>query len=225
MDTTFQQWKGGQKMENPIVHNAGPRIEQLDPIWDMLHDLTIISELAHEDIKFSKINVSLLMDGDKQFLRKTLERVTNLPYTIRKTVGTPELWYRLGRLEAKLDDKESAEQFCRLAIFQNPNNSNAWYNLGTVLTDRTEQERCYRKVIELDPNDIYAWINLGTLLTDKAEQVRCYRKAIELDPKYSNAWNNLGTVLTDKAEKKRCYRKAIELDPNNITARNNLKEM
>jgi Flp pilus assembly protein TadD/NAD-dependent SIR2 family protein deacetylase len=128
-------------------------------------------------------------------------------------------------------DLSKAEELYGKVIELNPNDADAYSNLGLLLSDterKDEAEAAYRKAIELNPNYAIAYNNLGNLLNDterKDEAEAAYRKAIELNPNDADAYSNLGLLLSDterKDEAEAAYRKAIELNPNDADAYYNL---
>lgn len=124
-----------------------------------------------------------------------------------------------------------AERIFNQIIAIDPNNAQAYYNLGTAQYDQGKLEEArvsYRKAIVLNPLNTDAYINLGSVLSDLgqfAEAVSNFEMAIQIDPKSSLAYNNLGTVLQQQGQLDRAkthYQKAIQLDRNNALAYYNL---
>ena len=116
-------------------------------------------------------------------------------------------------------------------IKENSQSSEAYYNLGSVLSDAgllLEAAEMFRQAIKLNPNHPKLYNNLGIVLK-KANLLRqaadLFGWAIKLDPDYTEALNNFGTVLIgmshwDEAED--YFRRAIELNPDYAKAYNNL---
>jgi tetratricopeptide (TPR) repeat protein len=132
----------------------------------------------------------------------------------------------LARLLEQLPDKSSdAVEAYREAIRLDPNESDLWRNLGTLLQVRLarydEAETAYREAIRLNPSIAWHWQWLGDLLMNKLvrydEAERAYREAIRLDPALTWAWNALGNLLQERFarydEAEAAYREAIRLDP------------
>lgn len=104
--------------------------------------------------------------------------------------------------------KRAIESYLK-AIDLNPQDANAYNNLGSTYSDQKE----YSKAI-----DCY-------LKADYSRAIECYLKAIKLDPQYANAYNNLGSTYSAQEDYSRaidCYLKAVELNPQDATAYNNL---
>lgn len=141
-----------------------------------------------------------------------------------KTIESANEYYRRG-------DLYLAERLYREVLEDQPNNFEAYNNLGNILQDqgRTDEAiSCYQKAIKLNPNFAGTYYNLGDALQDKGqldEAIICYQKVIELDPAFSRAYNNLGVALEKKGEidKAADYcEKAIALDPTFLEAYFNL---
>ena len=126
---------------------------------------------------------------------------------------------------------QEAENIYRELLKIQPNNTDAYNNLGSVLYEKgrfDEAITCYKKVIELNPNFAGAYYNLGDLLQETGrfdEAIPCYKRAIELNPAFVWAYNNLGNAYVAKKQPDEAlfyYRKALELDPNFVQAYINL---
>ena len=125
---------------------------------------------------------------------------------------------------------EEAEKLYREILKTNPNDLDAYNNLGVLLNDTgrlDEAEVSYKKAIELKPDYAEAHNNLGIILQklNRPEEAEAsYKKAIELKPDYALACNNLGFTLQKLnrlEEAEASYKKAIEFKPDYAEAHNN----
>ena len=98
---------------------------------------------------------------------------------------------------------EDGEKWLRMTIEIDPQNSEAYFQLGNILDERPngvqEAERCYRKVLELDNQHIWANNNLGLLLRHQRrfqEAITYVRKCVSLTQD-SRLYENLGLTLSD----------------------------
>jgi Flp pilus assembly protein TadD len=180
-------------------------------------------QCSSSDLEYSRAVAFALLPGSAP--RKQLDSSV---YLAAKCEG---LESELFDLEGEDHDYEIKEEYMvgeekwRRAIEQNPDNANAWSNIGYCLHNLAryeEAEQAYHKAIALAPDNAYSWNNLGILLKDQAryeEAEHAYRQAIELDPKYSSPWNNLGNLLQNHLiryeEAEQAYRQAIILTPKN----------
>jgi superkiller protein 3 len=126
---------------------------------------------------------------------------------------------------------ELAIEYYQQAIDIDPNNAEAYYNMGFVYSRTDDYKKAdpyykkaiqyYKKVLELDPNDVKVYNNMGLAyrwLSDEKKAIQCFQKVIALDPTLANAaYVNMGNAyrsLKNFNEAIRCYQKALELDPN-----------
>jgi superkiller protein 3 len=115
--------------------------------------------------------------------------------------------------------KKAIEYFQR-AIRLEPNNADAYYNLGNAFADAKRNEdaaAAYRKALELSPAFAEAHDNLGTLLFTLGqlnEAAQHFQEAIRLQPEHLATYDNLGMTLAQQGrfdEAIQVYRKALEL--------------
>ena len=116
---------------------------------------------------------------------------------------------------------QAAESF-KQAISVNPDDAEAYYNLGTLYLRRnnfSEARRYLEGTVKLRPNYPEAWNNLGMLdaqegQTDQA--IRKFQQSLQLRPDYAVALVNLGNLYRrqrsfDEAE--RLLGRALEIEP------------
>jgi len=117
-----------------------------------------------------------------------------------------------------------AEAAFRLSIAHDPNNHEAWWNLGYVLEMRYslgEAAEAYRKGLALFPNDAVAQGNLAAILFrlgDHRAALDHARKSIDIPPVYPRAYSTMARALEclgRDAEAEQAWLKAIELKPDN----------
>ena len=150
----------------------------------------------------------------------------------RRQPHNPEMHFYLGY--ALADQKKLGEAVAAYhkAIDLEPDDPDAYNNLGVVLCDELKAYdkaiASFRKVIDLKPTYAEAHFNLGNALYYQkklGEAVAAYRKAIDLKPDYPDAHHNLACALRDQkklAEAVAAFRKAIDLKPDDPDAYNNL---
>ena len=129
-------------------------------------------------------------------------------------------------------DYQTAEAEWRKILEYDPNNANAYYNLGNLRFTQGEYEEAeqfFQHSIRLGWDDFWgrddhsqkalAYDNLGVAqrrLDKLDEAVKSHETAIQHDPSYAPAYNNLGLVLEeqnqiDQAMEK--YRMSVLIDP------------
>jgi Flp pilus assembly protein TadD/peroxiredoxin len=128
--------------------------------------------------------------------------------------------YQHGYLE------QAAESF-RQVIEMNPDEADAYYNLGTLSLKRNDFQnaRTYlEKTVQLRPNYPEAWNNLGMMAAQNEqldEAILDFQKSLELRPGFGIALLNLGNVYRrqhsfEKAED--CLSRAIQIQPDDPEA-------
>jgi len=85
-------------------------------------------------------------------------------------------------------------------IAADPNNSDAYYNLGTLNLQRknlVEARRCLEQAAKLRPDFPEAWNNLGMMAAQRGqpeEAIDDFKKSLQYRPNYATALLNLGNV-------------------------------
>jgi len=83
----------------------------------------------------------------------------------------------------------------------NPNNLQAWIELGNSYFDTGQNEKAiqaYRKSLEIDPNNANVWTDLGVMYRrsgNPQEAINSFDRAIEVDPRHEVSRMNKGIVL------------------------------
>ncbi len=119
----------------------------------------------------------------------------------------------------------------RRALILQPNNAQAYSDLGSALTHTGQLDEAVaacRQAIALQPDNSQAHNNLGVALANKRlldKAVAAFNHAIVLQPDFTQAYNNLRNVLADKGQPDEAiaaYRQALALNPNYAEAHSNL---
>ncbi|OAB62970.1 hypothetical protein AY599_14290 [Leptolyngbya valderiana BDU 20041] len=126
---------------------------------------------------------------------------------------------------------DDAERLYRLVLQKNPQNFEAWLNLGMlyVSTDRPRDAiAAFRSATELDHSQGTTYYGLGLVwerLNQRDRALDAYQQAIDRDPTLLDAYNNLGNLYYrsgqfDRAES--LYRQAVSLNPQHFGSLLNL---
>ena len=84
---------------------------------------------------------------------------------------------------------------------KNPQNGQAWIQLGNEYFDSDQHEksiRAYQKALEIEPNNANVWTDLGIMYRRSGkpqEAIASFDKAIAADPKHEPSRLNKGIVL------------------------------
>lgn len=117
---------------------------------------------------------------------------------------------------------KEAEQAFHQAVAANPEDADAFYNLGTLYLRRNSPEEAQHNLeqaVKLRPSYVEAWNNLGMLAAQRGNNeaaIANFQRSLELRPSYATALLNLGNVYRrqgdlDAAEK--YLKRAGEIDP------------
>ncbi len=117
---------------------------------------------------------------------------------------------------------DQAEESFRQVITAKPDNSDAYYNLGTLNLRRNrldEAQRYLEQTLKLQPDYPEAWNNLGLMAAQQGradEAIQDFQQALAQRPNYATAHLNLGNIYRrqkafDKAE--RSLMRALALQP------------
>jgi Flp pilus assembly protein TadD len=118
---------------------------------------------------------------------------------------------------------EAAESF-KHVVAAKPENSEAYYNLGTLYLRRNnldEARQYLEKTLSLRPNYPEAWNNLGMIAAQQAqtdEAIRNFQESLRLKPDYGTALLNLGNIYRRKgnvAEAEKFLTHALATEPDN----------
>ncbi|HTT19317.1 MAG TPA: FG-GAP-like repeat-containing protein [Candidatus Sulfotelmatobacter sp.] len=126
---------------------------------------------------------------------------------------------------------KEAERAFQQAVAANPDDADAFYNLGTLYLRRDspqEAKRNLERAVKLRPTYAEAWNNLGMLAAQQGnneEAIANFRRSLELRPAYATALLNLGNVYRrqgDFEQAERFLKRAGEIEPNNADISYNL---
>src|SRR5690606_37408957 len=103
------------------------------------------------------------------------------------------------------------------AIAGNPQDYNAWFNLGHLLqnhfNDSEQSATCYKEVLKINPNMAAAHNNIGVILeseyNDYEQAYINFAKALSLSPNYNLYRCNLASIAL-RLGKKDEFEKLIE---------------
>ena len=120
-------------------------------------------------------------------------------------------------------DLSGAIAMLEKAVAANPNDVNAWIQLGNNYFDTDQYEKsiqAYRKSLALDPKNANVWTDMGVMYRRSGrpqEAINSFDKAIEVDPKHKTARFNKGIVylhdLKDTPAAIQAWEDLMKLDP------------
>ena len=126
---------------------------------------------------------------------------------------------------------KEAERAFQQVISANPQNADAFYNLGTLYLRHNSPEQArhnLEEALKLRPNYPEAWNNLGMLAAQQGnndEAIRNFQQSLELRPSYSTALLNLGNLYRrqgDFAQAETFLKRAFNSAPADPEANYNL---
>ena len=113
-----------------------------------------------------------------------------------------------GQTNESLDPEQAkfAEKIRQIKMFEketdkNPNNIEAWTNLGHLYFDTdnyTKAINAYQKSLSLDPQNANVWTDLGVMYRRNGQaeaSIKAFDKAIKINPKHEISRFNKGIVL------------------------------
>ena len=117
---------------------------------------------------------------------------------------------------------KEAEHAFQNVVSANPEDADAFYNLGTLYLRRNspvEARRNLEQALKLRPNYPEAWNNLGMLAAQQGnneEAVRSFQQSLDMRPSYATALLNLGNLYRrqgDLADAEKFLKRAYEAAP------------
>jgi tetratricopeptide (TPR) repeat protein len=117
---------------------------------------------------------------------------------------------------------EQAAASFQQVIATNPENADAYYNLGTLRlgqNDFAQAHQYFAETLRLKPNYPEAWNNLGMMAAQLGrpdEAIDDFRKSLAQRPEYATALLNLGNVYRrqhDFQNAQECFEQAIRIEP------------
>jgi predicted Zn-dependent protease len=146
---------------------------------------------------------------EEERIRRTLRVLTLTPQGEPPVTPTPQPGESLeglliqGNALLAQDQHAEALPFFEQAALRDPDNFEAWANLGYTLGELkryAEALPAYERATTLDPNDVLAWDNKGgtfAALNRYDEALVAHDRALTLDPNDAPAWNNKGDTLRE----------------------------
>ena len=119
-------------------------------------------------------------------------------------------------------DYPLAEACARQAVAQNPQDAQAWNQLGLLAIRRgeaAEAEDLFRRAADSDPACAQAWFNLGKAANkrgDFAAAIGHYREGLRHSPAFLPAWIDLGDLLRQTGARDdavACYQEVLRIRP------------
>ena len=176
---------------------------------------------------FAKDQAFMVEQGDKAYEQGLYEgAVTNWQNALKinpKAKTNDLLQVRIGLGYFALGKDEQAKKAFNEALKINPNNLEAYYNLGELARknqDFLEMEKCYQKLLELKSDEefyfTYGLIKLR--LGKKAEAAAAFENVVKINPANIGAVFNLGAIYYDQkdyAMAKDYWAKAYKMDSQN----------
>lgn len=108
--------------------------------------------------------------------------------------------HQLGFVRYITGDDVGAINSFNTVLASDPNNGEAWFNLGMVLFGQSqfaEAENCFARSLELNSGDAQGWNNRGVCLWRLqriADARACFARALQIDPNDADARFNLANV-------------------------------
>jgi len=125
---------------------------------------------------------------------------------------------------------DDALRYYSKAILLDPNNAEAYNNLGVISYKKGEYGNAieyYNKAVSINSNSSEVFVNLGLGYAQKgkfSKALENYNKALKINPKCEDAYLGCGVVYAKKGELNeaiKCFNKVLELNPENAKAYNN----
>jgi tetratricopeptide (TPR) repeat protein len=184
---------------------------------DILYQLGEI--LSHED--------SLKKSRDRQLRLGIHYYQTALAFSPKND----KILSQLGRTFSLLGDHKQAFEHLKKAVEINPQNVDAWYNLGNEYIKNAQIDagvKALENITEITPNNLKYWRILGHLHMKNAkpeEADKAFTKALGLKPDDDDNWRNLGAALLRKGDLVKAteaFEKAVTLNKYNDVNHRNL---
>lgn len=123
-------------------------------------------------------------------------------------------------LEAK--QYERAIHLFQESVRLNPDNADAWHDLGVAHLFLDQYDEClsnFLEAVKRNPKDARLWRSVGSaysILKKYPDALASYQEAVGIDPQYALAWYDLGLTydnMHDYEQAVRGFRQAVTLDP------------
>ena len=143
-------------------------------------------------------------------------------FYIFKSDSTPALQQQ-SQVQQQADQTENAIRALEQEVLTNPNNLQAWVNLGHNYFDTDKADKAifaYNKALELNPNDANVLTDLGVMYRRNKqpnEALAAFNKAIAIDPSHPTPRFNKGVVflfdLKDKEAGLAIWQELVDVNP------------
>jgi tetratricopeptide (TPR) repeat protein len=150
---------------------------------------------------------------------------------IAQSPGNAMLLVEAAVVEGRLGDFKAAERLVEKSLKLDPDNADAWYNLGQVARERNVLERAvrmFRKAVELDPQYSDAAYGLGEALYVQGkveESLPWLEEAARLAPDDAEIMHVKALALDHLGRARQAidaYRQVLALQPDHVNAKLNL---
>jgi len=128
-----------------------------------------------------------------------------------------------GQVQQQEAQTENAIRALEQEVLSNPNNLQAWVNLGHNYFDTDKADKAifaYNKALELNPNDANVLTDLGVMYrrdNQPKEAIAAFDKAIAIDPTHPSSRFNKGVVilfdLKDKEAGLAIWQELVDINP------------
>lgn len=218
--------------------------EQVKPVWLVALAQCQFEEYDYKDalltinkaLEFDKTDTILQTkgnilaeDGIQHKDRRKIIEASKLFEALYKRDPSDTNAYNWANTLSRLDRQPEAIALYQHALDRNPNNAQAWKNLGQVYSDFKEYEKemdCYDKALRIDPELLQARVcravTLGRIYHQYDEAITTILECIERSPivtkEYPNVYYSLGLFLARVARKGEAIRwltKGLDFDPGN----------
>lgn len=141
------------------------------------------------------------------------------------------LYLLAGHIAHSRGAAKEAEKSWKKVLDIEPDNSEAWNNLGVLYRKQGDDEKAlaaFQEAAERTPGKPDIPYNIGNLYKSSNrfdEAISYYNKAIEIDPEYAPAFNNLGTLYESKKERSKAlevFRRGLSADSGDASLRFNM---
>ncbi len=158
--------------------------------------------------------------------KKTFKTLSEWTYDIK--MKTPQLVEKLCKEGFKFSIRgefKNALNYFKEATRTSPDNTLAWYGLGSCYDGLDQQEdaiAAFKHVIQIDPKDVEAYFNIGRYyrkIGRYKDAIEAYHQAVSLDPDHAPSYFDLGVVyerLKDFENSEKAFKQVLRIRPNHV---------
>ncbi len=205
------------KTPSPVINTGSPNRSGFQPIPTRIRDVRdtqvpplvvepadqqkkalVEQSLAELGIKMAEIHrtaaEAYLSQGSYEKAMPHLEAAASLAPT------EVEYQHQLGFVRYVTGDDVGAINSFNTVLASEPNNGEAWFNLGMVLFGQdqfAEAESCFGRALEQNPAEAQTWNNRGVCLWRLQRLVdakACFQRALQIDPSDADARFNIASL-------------------------------